>query len=142
MNNILIGALLLFICSTGIFGYVSYELSEQKGMAVQALQEAQDELDEAKNSLKLKDKSCKIDDFSVVELDAEKKVVQTKTDEVSTKIEKLRNPVAVKQEIIKNESPKEANVLPDDGLLSPNLVSLLRENYCSVEPTDNLCRTP
>jgi hypothetical protein len=142
MNNIILGALLFFICSTGIFGYVSYELSEQKGMAVQALQEAQETVSTLQDSLNLKNKSCKIDDASVVELDAEKKAVQTKTDEVSNKIEKLRYPVAVKQETIKNENLKETSVLPDDGLLSPSLVSLLRENYCSVEPTDDLCRTP
>lgn len=142
MTNILIGALLFFICSTGIFGYVSYELSEQKGMAVQALQEAQDRLLDSEKSLNLRDKSCQIDMDSTVQLEAEKAELKDKTNEVSDKIEKLRHPVAVKQEIIKNENLKESSVLPDDGLLSANLVRLLRENYCSVEPTDNLCRTP
>lgn len=139
MNNILIGVLLFFICSTGIFGYVSYELSEQKGMAVQALQEAQDRLQEAEKSLNLKDLSCKIDDASVVEVYVQKENLQTKIDVVSDNIEKLRKPVVVKQEIIKNESLKETNVLPDDGLLSPNIVSLLRQGYCSVYPTDSEC---
>lgn len=139
MNNILIGALLFFICSTAIFGYISYDLSEQKGMAVQALQEAQDRLQEAEKSLNLKDLSCKIDDASVVEVYVQKEELKAKIDVVSDNIEKLRKPVVVKQEIIKNESLKETNVLPDDGLLSPNIVSLLRQGYCSVYPADSEC---
>ena len=128
--------------TTAGLGWLSLSLHDDKVVAEQALAQAINVNTEMQKSLNLKDLSCKIDDRSVVELDAEKKAIQTKTDEVSVKIEKLRNPVAVKQEIIKNESLKETSVLPDDGLLSPNLVRLLRENYCSVEPTDNLCRTP
>jgi len=143
MNNILIGALLFFICSTGIFGYISYDLSEQKGMAVQALQDAQDRLLESEKSLKLRDLSCKIDDASLVEAEADKKVLKDKIDTVNDNIEKLRLPlgkpsVAVKQENIKNENLK-PNVLPDDGLLSDNIVSLLKQGYCTTYPADSEC---
>lgn len=144
MNNIILGALLFFICSTGIFGYVSYQLSEQKGMAVQALQEAQDRLADSEKSLNLAYLSCKIDDTSVKEVEAEKKDLEAKNDAVSTQIEKLRVGTSnipkphVKQEIIKNDL-KETNVLPDDGMLSANLVGMLREGFCQVEPTDSSC---
>lgn len=128
--------------TVGALGWLSLSLHDDKVVAVEALKEAREAVAGYQKALNLKYLSCGIDTVSVTELDTEKKAIQTKTDKVSDKIEKLRKPVVVKQEIIKNESLKETSVLPDDGLLSPNLVRLLRENYCSVEPTDNLCRTP
>ena len=142
LNSWMFYIILALSATTAGLGWLSLSLHDDKVVAEQALAQAINVNTEMQKSLNLKDLSCKIDDKSVVEVDQEKKEIQTKTDEVSAKIEKLRNPVAVKQEIIKNESLKETSVLPDDGLLSPNLVRLLRENYCSVEPTDNLCRTP
>lgn len=141
-NSWMFYIILALSATTASLGWLSVHNYRAKVEAESALVVAINVNTEMQKSLNLKDLSCKIDDASVVELNAEKKAIQTKTDEVSAKIEKLRNPVAVKQEIIKNESLKETSVLPDDGLLSPNLVRLLRENYCSVEPTDNLCRTP
>lgn len=89
MNNILIGALLFFICSTGIFGYVSYDLSEQKGAAVQALQEAQDRLLDSEKSLKLQIKSCEISDKVTIEYQVEKKVQQDKIQSTISKIDSI-----------------------------------------------------
>lgn len=128
--------------STLSLGWLSLSLHDDKVIAEQALFHAINVNTDMQKSLNLRDLSCKIDDTSVVELDAEKKQVQTKIDEISDKIEKLRHPVAAKQEIIKNETLKETNVLPDDGLLSANLVRMLHEGYCAIEPADNLCRTP
>lgn len=89
MNNILLGALLFFICSTGIFGYVSYELSEQKGMAVQALQEAQDKLADSEKSLNLQIKSCEISDSVTYEYQAEKQAQQDKVQSTISKIDSI-----------------------------------------------------
>jgi len=89
MNNILIGALLFFICSTGIFGYVSYDLSEQKGMAVQALQEAQDRLLESEKSLKLQLKSCEISDSVTSEYQSDKQAQQDKVTTTISKVDSL-----------------------------------------------------
>lgn len=89
MNNIILGALLFFICSTGIFGYVSYQLSEQKGMAVQALHEAQDRLADSEKSLNLQIKSCEISDSVVSEYQAEKQVMQGKVQTTISKIDSL-----------------------------------------------------
>jgi transketolase len=89
MNNILIGALLFFICSTGIFGYISYDLSEQKGAAVQALHEAQDRLADSEKSLNLQIKSCEISDSVTSEYQAEKQVMQGKVQDTVSKIDSL-----------------------------------------------------
>lgn len=129
----------LFISTLG-FGYLSYELSGDKAVAVHALKESQETIAEYEKSLNLKHLSCEIDSASVVEVETEKKGLQTKIETVSDNIEKLRTAKPqVKQEIIKNESLKESSVLPDDGLLSSNLKALLKQSFCSVEPEDAYC---
>jgi hypothetical protein len=137
-NSITFYIILGLSLSTLGFGYLSYSLSNDKAIAIYALKESKEAIAEYEKSLNLKYLSCERDSASVVEVEADKKVAETKTNEVSDKIEKLRRP-QVKQEIIKNENLKETNVLPDDGLLSANLISLLRENYCSVYPDDSEC---
>lgn len=146
-NSITLYLILGLLATTLGFGYLSYHFYGDKVEAESALIQVIDANTGLQKSLNLRDLSCKIDDASVVEVEAEKKDLQTKTDVVSTKIEKLRlplgkPPVAAKQETIKNEPLKETNVLPDDGLLSANLVRMLHEGYCAIESTDNLCRTP
>lgn len=126
--------------TVGALCWLSLSLHDDKVIAVEALKEAKESIAGYQNALNLKYLSCQIDDASVVEVEAEKKDLQTKIEVVSDNIEKLRIPKPqVKQEIIKNESLKETNVLPDDGLLSPNIVSLLRQGYCSVYPSDGEC---
>ena len=142
MTNILIGALLFFICSTGIFGYVSYELSEQKGMAVQALQEAQDRLLGSEKSLNLRDKSCQIDMDSTVQLEVEKAELKDKTEEISKQISNLPSGVKKPTNNIITEAPKnaeESHVLNGSELLSDDLRKLLLQAYCNVEPNDQQC---
>ena len=124
--------------STLSLGWLSLSLHDDKVIAEQALVVAINVNSDIQKSLNLKDLSCKIDDASVVEVEAEKKDLQTKIEVVSDNIEKLRHPVAAKQENIKNENLK-PNVLPDDGLLSDNIVSLLKQGYCTTYPNDNEC---
>lgn len=121
MNNILIGALLFFICSTGIFGYVSYELSEQKGMAVQALQDTRDKLDEAEKSKETSIFSCEITDSILTEWQKELQENQAKFSTVVTAIDKLPSKA---QKETKDEL---SDVVDIDGKLSPELVRLLSE---------------
>jgi hypothetical protein len=151
MTNILIGALLFFICSTGIFGYVSYELSEQKGMAVQALQEAQGRLLDSEKSLNLRDKSCQIDMDSTVQLEVEKAELKDKTEEISKQISNLPSglmtPTVIKKPTnnIITEAPKnaeESHVLNGSELLSDDLRKLLLQAYCNVEPSSDQCSLP
>ncbi|MNQ76292.1 hypothetical protein D3C85_911250 [compost metagenome] len=121
MNDILIGALLFFICSTGIFGYVSYDLSEQKGMAVQALQEAQDRLADSEKSLKLQIKSCEISDSITSEYQVEKKAQQDKNQAIISKIDTLPKKVI-------QASSNEINDINIDSKLPDDLVRLLSES--------------
>ena len=126
--------------TVGALGWLSLSLHDDKVIAEQALVQAINVNSDMQKSLNLKDLSCQIDDASVVEVEAEKKDLQTKIEVVSDNIEKLRLPKPqVKQEIIKNESLKESSVLPDDGLLSPRIVQLLKQGYCTTYPTDGEC---
>jgi hypothetical protein len=144
-SNIFSGAtlyiILALLASTAGFGYLSYKLSNDKAVAVAQLKTANETAEGYKNSLNLKDSSCKIDDTSVVEVETDKKDLQTKVDAVSDKFDKLKVITAtkpsVKQEIINHET----NVLPDDGILSPNITSLLKLGWCDSFPTDDVCRT-
>lgn len=143
-SNLFSGAtlyiVLALLSSTAGFGYLSYSLSNDKAVAVAQLKNANETVEGYKNSLNLKDSSCKIDDTSVVEVETDKKDLQSKVDAVSDKFDKLKVIMAtkpsVKQEIINHET----NVLPDDGILSPNITSLLHEGWCNAFPSDYVCR--
>lgn len=139
-NSIYLYIILGLAASTASLGWLSVHNYRAKVEAESALVVAINVNTEMQKSLNLKDLSCKIDDKSVVELEGDKKDLQTKIEGVSESIEKLRIPKPqAKQEIIKNESLKETNVLPDDGLLSSNLKALLKQSFCSVEPEDAYC---
>lgn len=132
MNNILIGALLFFICSTGIFGYISYDLSEQKGAAVQALHETQDRLADSEKSLNLKHLSCEISDKVTNEYQTEKQVQQDKVQATVSKIDALPNkPIQA--------APNEINDINIDSKLPDSVISLLRE---SCVPDEGLACVP
>lgn len=142
-SNLFSGATLYIIlsllASTAGFGYFSYSLYGDKAVAVAQLKTANETAEEYRNSLNLRDSSCKLDDQAVVEVETEKKDLQSKVDVVSDKFDKLKIITAtkpsVKQEIINHET----NVLPDDGILSPNITSLLNEGWCNAFPSDKLC---
>lgn len=143
-NSIYLYIILGLAASTASLGWLSVHNYRAKVEAESALVVAINVNTDMQKSLNLKDLSCKIDDASVVEVEAEKKDLQTKIEVVSDNIEKLRlgtstSKPQAKQEIIKNESLKETNVLPDDGLLSSNLKALLKQSFCSVEPEDAYC---
>lgn len=126
--------------STAALGWLSLSLHDDKVVAVEALKEATEAIAGYQKALNLKYLSCQIDDASVVEVEAGKKDLQSKIEGVSGSIEKLRiAKPQVKQEIIKNESLKETNVLPDDGLLSPNIRQLLDQGFCEVYPSESSC---
>lgn len=141
--SILSGPMLYLVlglsASTLGFGYLSYSLYADKAVAVHALKESQETIAGYEKSLNLKSLSCDLSDKAVVDVESEKKDLETKINTVSDNIEKLRIPKPqVKQENIKNENLN-TTVLPDDGLLSPNIVGLLKQGYCSTYPTDSEC---
>lgn len=142
-SNLFSGAslyiILALLASTAGFGYLSYSLSNDKAVAVAQLRDANDAIAGYQKAAELKDSSCKIDDQVVVEVETDKKDLQSKVDVVSDKFDKLKVITAtkpsIKQEIINHET----NVLPDDGILSPNITSLLNEGWCDSFPTDYVC---
>lgn len=125
--------------STAALGWLSLSLHDDKVIAVEALNQSQEVVSGYQNALNNKYLSCQIDEASTVQLETDKKGLQTQIEIISDNIEKLRNskPQA-KQENVKNENLK-PNVLPDDGLLSDNIVSLLKQGYCTTYPNDSEC---
>lgn len=138
-NSWMFYIILALSASTIGLGYLSLSLHDDKVVAVEALRVASQSVSTLENSLNLKGLSCDIDSASVVEVYIQKEDLQTKIELVSDNIEKLRSPKPqAKQENIKNENLK-PNVLPDDGLLSPRIVELLKQGYCTTYPTDDQC---
>lgn len=138
-NSLTFYIILGLSASTLGFGYLSYALYADKAVAVHALKDAQETIAGYEKSLNLRSLSCDLSDKAVVVVESEKKDLETKINIVSDNIEKLRIPKPqVKQENIKNENLN-TTVLPDDGLLSPNIIGLLKQGYCSTYPTDSEC---
>lgn len=142
-NNILLYACLGLSASTLGFGYLSYSLYADKAVAIHALKESQETVAGYEKSLNLAYSSCKIDDTSVKEVEAEKKELVVKTEDISKEIIKL--PSGIKKPTNNNmitEAPKnaeESNVLTGSELLSSDLRKLLLQSYCNVEPSDSKC---
>lgn len=138
-NSLTFYIILTLSASTLSLGYLSLSLSNDKVVAVHALKESQETIAGYEKSLNLAYLSCELSDKAAVAVESEKKDLQTKISTVSDNIEKLRIPKPqVKQEIIKNENLN-TTVLPDDGMLSANIISLLKQGYCSAYPTDSEC---
>lgn len=103
------------------------------------------------NSTKLAKQSCDTDVQSVVEVAAEQKELSTKIGTVVVKIASLQSGVkkpvisAAKSATSTKETSnveKQNEFLVGPELLSLDLVLLLNTAFCSVEPTDDLCRSP
>lgn len=127
-------AVLVLLCS--FLGYKTYDLSEEKATLGVALDSTQKALESSEKALETKDSSCKQDDTSVAELDAEKNVITDKAESITQELNKLPSKPKDKNNVIQKDV-----YLPDDGLLSPRLNSLLKQAYCNAEPTDNVCRS-
>jgi len=133
----LLGIIAVLVLLCYFLGYKTYDLSEEKATFGVALTSAQKALESSKKALETKDSSCKQDDASVVELDAEKNVIADKAESITQELNKLPSKPKDKNNVIQKDV-----YLPDDGLLSPELVGLLKQSYCNTEPTDNLCLAP
>lgn len=134
-------AVLVLLCS--FLGYKTYDLSEKNGTLGVALASAQEALKASKNAYETKELSCKQDDTSAVELEQEKSSISDKSDVITEALNKLPK----KTNIGASNAPQKENqnviqkdvYLPDDGLLSPGLLGLLKQSYCIAEPTSHEC---
>lgn len=133
-------AVLVLLCS--FLGYKTYDLSEEKATLGVALASAQKALESSKKALETKGSSCKQDDVSVVELDAEKNVITDKAETITQSLSSLKKLTGASNAPQKeNDNVIQKDVyLPDDGVLSPSLRGLLKQAYCVAEPTDYICR--
>lgn len=148
-NNILFYLVIGLSASTMGFGYLSYSLSNDKAVAVHALNELQETIAGYEKSLNLKYLSCELSDKLVVELEAEKKQIDEVISPVNDQLKELATVkksstslkvVNTKQEIIKDEKYNlKVDYLPDDGLLSPNVTRLLQNGWCAVYPSTSEC---
>ena len=139
----LLGALAILVLLCSFLGYKTYDLSEENATLSVALASAQEALKASQNAYQTKDLSCKQDDTSTVELEKEKSSISDKSDvitEALTKLPKKTNNGASNAPQKENQNVIQKDVyLPDDGLLSPRLISLLTESYCIAEPTSHQC---
>ena len=141
-NNILFYLVIGLSASTMGFGYLSYSLSNDKAVAEQALIQVIDANTELQKSLNLRDLSCKQDIVSTVELAAEKKDLNDKSEVITQEISKLPTSVKKPTNNIITEAPKnaeESHVLNGGELLSDDLRKLLIQSYCNIEPSDQQC---
>ena len=134
---------LVFLASTGLFAYYSYSLKGDLAVAERDLSNCANANSSLQNSLKQQELSCKADDVAIVELMSEKKELQDKMDDLKERLDKLSKskPLYLTPPTQKENTNNETNVIPSSALLSPELVSLLREAYCNVEPDDSRCTT-
>ena len=134
---------LVFLASTGLFAYYSYSLKGDLAVAKRDLSNCANANLSLQNSLKQQELSCKADDVAIVELTSEKKELQDKMDDLKERLDKLSKskPLYLTSPTQKENTSNETNVIPNSALLSPELVSLLREAYCNVEPDDSRCTT-
>lgn len=132
---------LVFLASTGLFAYKSYSLTSDLGRAGEALSNCANANLTLQNSLKQQELSCKADDVALVELTSEKKELQDKMDDLKDRLDKLSKskPLYLPSPTQKENINNETNVIPNSALLSPELISLLNEGFCSVEPDDSRC---
>lgn len=132
---------LVFLASTGLFAYYSYSLKGDLSVAERDLSNCANANLSLQNSLKQQELSCKADDVAIVELTSEKKELQDKMDDLKERLDKLSKSKSLylTPPTQKENTNNETNVIPNSALLSPELVSLLREAYCNVEPDDNRC---
>lgn len=135
---------LVFITSTGLFAYYSYSLKGDLGKASEALSNCANANLSLQNSLKQQELSCKADDVAIVELTSEKKELQDKMDDLKERLDNLSKskPLYLPSPPTQKENiSNETNVIPNSALLSPELVSLLNEAFCSIEPEHSNCTT-
>ena len=141
----LLGALAILVLLCSFLGYKTYDLSEEKATLGVALDSALQALKASKNAYETKDLSCKQDDTSAVELEQEKFSISDKSDVITETLNKL--PKTTRNNNGASNAPQKENqnviqkdvYLPDDGLLSPRLISLLKQSYCIAEPTSSEC---
>ena len=149
LNSWMFYVILGLSASTAALGWLSLSLHDDKVIAVEALRLTKESVSILENSLDLKDKSCQIDNTSVVELELEKKQIDDVISPINSQLKELATVkksspsikvVNTKQEINKDEkSSLESDYLPDDGFLSPNVKRLLNNGWCSVYPSTSQC---
>lgn len=142
----LLGVLVALVILCSFLGYKTYDLSEEKATLGVGLTSTQEALKASQNAYETKDLSCKQDDTSTVELEQEKSSISDKSDVITEALNKLPNTTPKNNNGASNAPQKEnQNViqkdvyLPDDGLLSPSLLGLLKQSYCVAEPTSSEC---
>ena len=138
-SGITLYIILGLLASSVGFGYLSYHLYASRAVAVAQLEVANETAVGYKNSLNLKDSSCKIDDASVVEVVAERQQVKDKVEDVIIKINKLKTGVATAPSETETNKNAKTSTIYGPELLSLDLRILLNSAYCIASPSDSLC---
>lgn len=145
MSRIVIVAFAILLSLTGLFGYISYHLKGSLAKVEQALVLSENVRLEGEKALLNRDLSCKIDEISVVEVEKEKKELQSKVETLSEQITSLKSgvqkkaPIIITQKENSNVGTQQIEILIGSELLSSDLKRLLQSSYCTVEPNDPSC---
>lgn len=155
-NLFLYSTIFLAITTASLSGFLVHE-NGLLAVAEHSLKEQANVVSALQNSLNLQELSCKVDDKSVVEVEAQKINLRLKMDAVTEQIASLNS--GLKQDVpettiqvhetaattkqtnkvVIDNATSKSNVLTGPELLSPQLVSLLHQSFCNTEPTDNQC---
>lgn len=147
MMNELEGVLLaVFMVLTLLFAGLSYHLYGAREEAVLALGVAIKANSSLVEAAKKQEVSCRIDDTTIGDAEADKKLLQARVDDITQQMANLKSGIKQASTNDMGTSPKgDINVktnTPLDGteLLSDPLRLLLDASYCATEPTD--CSIP
>lgn len=141
-NSITFYIILGLSIATASFGYISYTLSDDLAVAKQSLKEQENVVLSLQKAAKQQEISCRIDDTDVATVEADKKLLQARVDDITQQMANLKS--GIKQSSI-NATKGTNNVqtnskLDGSELLSDDLRKLLDSSFCSTEPTD--CSIP
>jgi hypothetical protein len=137
--------------TTASVGWYSVHETALLAVAEHSLKEQENVVLSLQNYLTLQDKSCKQDVQSVVEVEAQKINLRLKMDAVTEQIASLNSglkqeatvetPSTTKQtnKVVSINATSKSNVLTGPELLSPQLIGLLHQSFCSAETTDSQC---
>lgn len=150
-SSISLYIILVLAATLSVSGYLNYQYIGDIAVANKTIKDQAKVVSDYENSTKSAKQSCDTDVQSVVEVAAEQKELSTKIETVVVKIASLQSGVkktvisAAKSATSTKETSnveKQNEFLVGPELLSLDLVLLLNTAFCSVEPTDSLCRSP
>lgn len=140
-NSITFYIILGLSIATASFGYISYTLSGDLAVAKQSLKDKEDVVLSLQNAAKQQEISCRIDDTDVATVEADKKLLRARVDDITQQMANLKSGIKQTTNNTTGANDVKTNTKLDGSeLLSDDLRKLLDSSFCSTEPSD--CSIP